>query len=257
MEKNIIHNLDAIQFMKQLPDESVNCIITDPPYGTIAQDWDKIVDFHELWTQFIRITTKQAPICVFGSEPFATKMRMAALDLFKYDWIWAKNSSAGFVHAKNMPLKKHEIIMVFSKGAMGHENLLGDNRMTYNPQYLKQQTTHYTNAKRNFQNCIGKRPSQKDEFTSEFTNYPSSILFFNKDKNSHHPTQKPLNLLRYLVQTYSNNNDTILDPFAGSGATPLAAILEHRNFLASELNTTYCTKANSIIKQQTSQLNIL
>lgn len=130
----ILDNNDCLLSMKNIPDGSVDMILCDLPYGTTACKWDTVIPFVPLWEQYKRIIKFNGAIALFGSEPFSTKLRYSNLEMFKYDWIWHKNSGIGFQHSKNMPLKRHEIISIFSKAPMGHKSLLGDRRMMYNPQ---------------------------------------------------------------------------------------------------------------------------
>ena len=134
MEIDNIYNMDCLEGMKQIPDGSVDAVICDPPYGTTDCKWDSVVPFEPMWEQFNRILKANGTVVMFGSEPFSSQLRMSNIEQYKYDWLWVKPTSTGFQHAKNMPLKDYETISVFSKGSMGHANLLGDRRMTYNPQ---------------------------------------------------------------------------------------------------------------------------
>lgn len=204
IELNKIYNEDCLEGMKRIPDGSVDCIICDLPYGTTASPWDSIIPLKELWEQYRRIAKPNAPIILFGSEPFSTMLRMSNLREWRYDWIWEKNSSAGFVHAKNRPLKNYEIISAFCKCGMGHKSTMGDKRMTYNPQGLIPVHITNKNCRNKFGNIIAKRASHKEVTIQEWTNYPKAILKFDKDKSNYHPTQKPVDLIRYLVRTYTN-----------------------------------------------------
>ena len=204
MELNKIYNEDCLVGMKKIPDAIVDCIICDLPYGTTASPWDSIIPLKELWLQYRRIAKPNAPIILFGSEPFSTMLRMSNLREWRYDWIWEKNSSAGFVHAKNRPLKNYEIISAFCKCGMGHKSTMGDKRMTYNPQGLIPVHITHKNSRNKFGNIIAKRASHKEVTIQEWTNYPKAILKFDKDKSNYHPTQKPVDLIRYLIRTYSD-----------------------------------------------------
>lgn len=256
IEPNSLHLGDCLDIMKDIPDNSIDCIICDLPYGTTDCAWDSVIPMQPLWEQYKRILKHQGSVLLFGSEPFSTMLRMSNLDWYKYDWIWEKSSSAGFVHAKNMPMKRHEVISVFSGASMGHESLLGENRMTYNPQGLIPCHKVSVNAKGKFGGVVGTRPSHKDVVVSEWTNYPSSILKFDNDGDGWHPTQKPVDLLRYLILTYSNQNDIILDNCMGSGTTCVAAIKEKRRYIGIEKEEKYFRIANKRIEQEKMQLNL-
>ena len=207
------------------------------PYGTTDCKWDNVIPFAPLWEQYNRITKYNGTVVLFGSEPFSTHLRISNIENYKYDWIWVKNNSTGFQHAKNMPLKNYEIISVFSKGSMGHKSLLKDKRMTYNPQGLIVcEKYHY--GKRSSGGIIGPRPSHKDVVKQEFTNYPKMLLHFNNEKG-YHPTQKPVELLEYLINTYTNEGETVLDNCMGSGSTGVACKNTGRRFIGIELDRNY------------------
>ena len=248
LELNRIYNEDCLEGMKRIPDNSVDCIICDLPYGSTACAWDSVIPFDGLWAQYRRVAKTNAPIVLFGSEPFSTKLRMSAFDLYKYDWIWVKNHASGFQHAKNMPMKDFENISIFSKGGVGHANLLGDKRMTYNPQGIQKCHIEYFNAKSKFGSTVGSRPSHKDHIVSEACNYPKTVLYFNKEPDCFHPTQKPVALIEYLIKTYSNRGGLILDNCMGSGTTAIACIRTHRNYIGFELDKDYYDKAQERIR---------
>lgn len=239
--------------MKRIPDGSVDCIICDLPYGTTDCAWDSVIPLDKLWEQYNRIIKSNGVICLFGSEPFSTYLRISNIGHYKYDWIWKKTTTTGFQHAKNMPLKNYEIISVFSNGSMGHKKILGDKRMIYNPQGIVRVDKISKRSKNQWGNICGERPSHKDRFITEFENYPTMILKFSHDKDKFHPTQKPVSLLKYLVLTYSNKGDTILDNCMGSGTTALACIDTGRNFIGFEKEKKYFDIAMQRIAQMKQQ----
>lgn len=236
--------MDCLEGMKMIPDGSVDCIICDLPYGTTDCAWDSIIPFDKLWAEYHRITKPNAPIVLFGSEPFSTKVRQSNMKEFRYDWIWKKSQGANFVHAKVMPLKEHEIISVFIRERKGS---------CYNPQGLRKCHKVKSNAAE-FGNIV-RDWEHGDSYVQEWENYPTSILDFKNDvgKEQFHPTQKPANLLRYLIATYSNEGDTILDNCMGSGTTAIAAIREKRHFIGFELNAEYYKKSLDRIQRELSQ----
>lgn len=254
MRLDTIYNEDCLVGMQRIPDGSVDCIICDLPYGTTGCKWDNIIPFDKLWEQYKRIIKKNSVIALFGSEPFSSHLRMSNIEWYKYDWVWIKTRKTGFVHAKNMPLKQHELISVFSPAPMGHASRLGDNRMVYNPQGLIAETRTRTNLLSRFGGTVGKRPSQKDTITSEYKNYPTSILNFKNATGNYHPTEKPVDLIQYLVRTYTSPGDTILDNCMGSGTTAIACIRERRHYIGFELNKGYYEKAQERIHQEESNL---
>ena len=246
MHKKIqLLNGDCLDLMKNIPDESVDMILCDLPYGTTACKWDSRLPFDRLWEQYNRIIKDNGVIALFGTEPFSTLLRYSNFKLYKYDWIWKKNRVTGFQHAKNMPLKDYEIISIFSKGSMGHKNLLGEKRMVYNPQGLIPCELTRKGTRR-FGSIIGKRPSHKDIITQEFTNYPKMTLEFASESGLH-PTQKPVPLLEYLIKTYTDSDETVLDNCMGSGSTGVACVNTGRRFIGIEMDDTYFEKASERI----------
>ena len=248
LELNKIYNMDCLQGMKFIPDKSIDMILCDLPYGTTDCKWDNVIPFEPLWEQYNRTIKDNGSICLFGSEPFSTLLRMSNLKMYKYDWIWVKSkgSCSGFIHAKNMPMKQHELISVFSKSAMGHKTLLGDRRMKYNPQGLIYKLTKENSTKK-FGSTVGKRPSQVEEYMREYTNYPTSILEFVSERGLH-PTQKPVALFEYLIKTYTNEGETVLDNCIGSGTTAIACMNTNRNYIGFEISKEYCDIAEKRIK---------
>lgn len=240
---------DCLEKMNEIPGGTVDAIITDLPYGTTACKWDSVIDLDTLWEQFERVGSTTCNVLLFGSEPFSTNLRMGNIQSFKYDLIWIKNRPTGFQHAKNMPLKNYEIISVFSKGAMGHMNLLGLKRMTYNPQGLQIINRPIKRSVSKFGSIVGKRKSHKNSGIQEYTNFPTMTLTFNKDTENLHPTQKPVALLEYLVKTYTNEGDTVLDATMGSGTTGVACVKTNRNFIGIEKDYKYFSIAKERIEK--------
>ena len=229
---------DCLEVMKNIKDKSIDMILCDLPYGTTECSWDNIIDFEKLWVSYERIIKDNGAIVLFGNEPFSTKLRNSRFNLYKYEWIWIKNVPTGHLEVKNKPLRKFENIIVFSKGnsANGCKN-----RITYNPQGLievnKTRKTSCTGS------IFGTRPSRQkgNIIVQKYTNYPVNILEFKKDKGRLHPTQKPVELLKYLIRTYTNDGETILDNCMGSGSTG-QAVLEiggDRKFIGIEMNDNY------------------
>ena len=236
--------MDCIEGMKQIPDGSIDCVICDLPYGTTDCKWDSVIPFEPLWEQYRRVVKPNGHVVLFGSEPFSTMVRMSNLDWYKYDWIWKKTKAVGFMNAKNAPLRDYENICVFCDGAS-----------RYNPQGLIKQKSHNSRPSFKEDNIYGKRHEFAD---SEYTNYPKQVIeFANPSGAGHlHPTQKPVDLIAYLVRTYSNEGDTILDNCMGSGTTAIACIKEKRHFVGFELNKEYYEKAVKRIEAEQSQLTL-
>ena len=245
---------DCLEVMKSIPNGSIDAIITDPPYGTTACKWDSVIDFDLMWEQLNRIIKPNGAIVLFGSEPFSSALRMSNIKNYKYDWIWDKASATNFVHAKNKPMKQHEIISVFSLGTTVHKGQ-SKTRMDYNPQGLIEINKKRKKTKTSGVNFT-ERPSHKDEFISTHTNYPKTILTFKRDKGLH-PTQKPILLMEYLIKTYTNENETVLDFTMGSGSTGVAAKNTNRNFIGIEKDEAYFKIATDRISKEEKQLKIL
>lgn len=226
---------DCLELMKDIPDGSVDMILCDLPYGTTACKWDSIIPFEPLWECYKRIIVPNGAIVLFGSEPFSTKLRNSNMDCYKYDWIWKKESPTGFVTVKLQPMRIYENISVFSLGTCATG---GKRNMKYYPQGLK-----VTNKK-----CVvgrkpeylGKKTRQLGkEYIQKYTNYPKNIIEFKRDKDKLHPTQKPVALLEYLIKTYTNQGETVLDNCMGSGSTGVACVNTGRHFIGMEMDKKY------------------
>lgn len=206
-------------------------VLADLPYGTTACKWDTRIPFEPLWKELHRVCKPNAAMCMFGSEPFSSRMRVRNLKNFKYDWIWRKKKPLGFLNAKKMPLKDHEIISVFY-AKQSH----------YFPQGLVA-GVFKTSRPAKGQGHGGETMSSQREYPpSLFGNYPRSTLEFSNDsygKKCFHPTQKPVTLLEYLIKTYTNEGDTVLDPTMGSGSTGVACKNLGRKFVGIEMDLVY------------------
>ena len=242
MEIDTIYNMDCLEGMKMIPDGSVDCIICDLPYGTTRNQWDSIIPLPELWAEYKRIAKPNAAIVLFAQTPFDKVLGASNLEMLKYEWIWQKESGTGFLNAKKMPLKFHENILVFYQ-----------EMPTYNPQGLVYNPKVQRRGGSSFGKNYGNAETQN---YAEYENYPRDIIGINHDTDTFHPTQKPVNLLRYLIATYSNEGDTILDNCMGSGTTAIAAIREKRHFIGFELNAEYYEKAMKRIKLERQQLTL-
>jgi len=218
---------DCLELMKKIPDKSIDLILTDPPYGVSASKWDKIVDFNLLWNQFNRIVKNSNTICIFGSQPFTTKLIFSNIEEFKYCWYWIKNQGTNFFHAKRMPIRKIEEVCVFGNGRYYPQ--ITDGHVPTNSAFgCSNGEVYYGNNKRNY---IGGKT----------TRFPSNILEFKCVDNYSrmHPNQKPLSLCEYFIKTYTLEDQIILDPFTGSGTTCLAAKNLNRQFIGIEKEEKY------------------
>ena len=222
---------DCLEVMKSIPDGSVDAIITDPPYNTTACHWDKLIPFDLMWEQLNRIIKPNGAIVLFGSEPFSSALRMSNIKNYKYDWIWKKNNATLFQHAKKMPLCEIEQISVFAK-----------KQPTYNPQGLK--PLNKVNKRGSMGSNLDK--GTNNEYIQTHTNYPRRILEYSKDGKLH-STQKPVALMEYLIKTYTNENETVLDFTMGSGSTGVAAKNTNRNFIGIEMDENYFNIASNRI----------
>lgn len=230
---------DCLELMDNIPDSSIDTIITDLPYGTTACKWDTIIPFEPMWKQVKRVLKPDKAIALFGSEPFSSQLRMSNIDDYKYDWIWVKSRSLGFTHCKNKPMQKSENISIFSTGKIKHYGQ--KNRTPYFPQELVPYGKKVNGDKSCNADSEGHRfarPSNKT-YIQEYTNYPVNILEFDNDGNTKHPTQKPILLMEYLIKTYTIEGETVLDITMGSGTTLLAAKNTNRKGIGIEKEKKY------------------
>ena len=236
-----LHKGDCLDIMKQIPNQSIDAIISDPPYGTTACKWDSVIPFNLMWEQLNRIIKPNGAIVLFGSEPFSSALRMSNIKNYRYDLIWNKIRAAGFLNANRMPLKQHENISLFY-GKLP----------TYNPiKYLDKpyDKTKY-NGKDMKENVLGSYTSKSNKNNGE--RFPKSILEFSQNwsrQQQIHPTQKPVLLLEYLIKTYTNENEIVLDFTMGSGSTGVACINTNRNFIGIEMDDNYFDIATKRIKE--------
>ena len=241
MELNKIYNEDCLIGMKRIPDKSVDMILCDLPYGTTANKWDTIIPLEKLWEQYERVIKVNGAIVLTSSQPFTTKLINGKSGLFRYSLVWEKSNVTGFQLANKRPLKKHEDVLVFYK-----------KQPTYNPQGLE------IYGKTNRRGSVGDNwtDMKQDKYIQKYTNYPTSMLNFDYDFNTFHPTQKPVALFEYLIKTYTNKNETVLDNCMGSGTTAIACMNTERNFIGFELDKTYYEKSLERIKNHTTQIEL-
>ena len=225
---------DCLELMKELPDNSVDLILCDLPYGTTACKWDTIIPFDKLWEQYERVAKPNAPIVLTASQPFTSALVMSNPKLFKVEWIWQKNRGSNFATTKYQPMKEHESVLVFCKGVANYYPIMqpraegGKSRAKYaiNPS---------NTGKREAYNGM----TETEKITlNEDLRVPSSIQKFNTEVGLH-PTQKPVTLFEYLIKTYSKENDLVLDNCAGSGTTAIACLNTNRQFIVMEKEQKY------------------
>ena len=226
---------DCLELMKDIPDRSIDMVLCDLPYGTTRNKWDGVIPLDKLWKQYERIIKDNGAIVLFSQMPFSAELVHSNLKLFKYEWIWQKDNGTGFLNAKKMPLKIHENILVFYKKLP-----------LYNPQmrtgfkpYKCKQGRHSTNYGAYEQGHITESNGER---------YPIDIIEFKKDSGLH-PTQKPVALLEYLIKTYTNEGETVLDNCMGSGSTGVACVNTNRNFIGYELDEKYFEIAEKRINE--------
>ena len=242
---------DCLDRMKEIESGSVDAIICDPPYGTTACAWDSVIPMEEMWVELLRVAKDLAPIVLTSSQPFTSLLGASQIGLLKYAWVWEKNRPTGHVHAKNKPMKKYEGVLVFSTGTTVHASQ-SERRMTFNPQglvALKEPKIRRRND-RGDDTVLAMRKSHKDTLR-HFDNYPSSIIHFDVDQRDQrfHPTQKPLGLMEYLVNTYSHAGQTVLDFTMGSGSTGVACANTGRSFIGIERDEGYFKIASDRIHE--------
>jgi site-specific DNA-methyltransferase (adenine-specific) len=231
--------------MKSIPDGSIDAIITDPPYGTTACKWDSIIPFDLMWEQLNRIIKPNGAIVLFGSEPFSSALRMSNIKMYKYDYVWVKSKAQHFAQAPYRAMTIHENILIFSKGGTAKN---ANNRMKYNPQGL-QPYNKIVIGKKAKHSEHRKRKTDQLNYIQEWTNYPNTLLEFNNEGNTIHPTQKPVSLMEYLIKTYTNEGETVLDFTMGSGTTGVACKRVNRNFIGIELDKNYFDIATKRINE--------
>lgn len=241
LDINTVHMGDCLELMKNISNYSIDMILCDLPYGTTQCKWDTIIPFDKLWEQYERIIKPNGAIVLTGTEPFSSFLRLSNLKLYKYDWVWDKIKGTGFLNAKKQPMRNHEIVSVFYK-----------KQCIYNPQktfgHIKKKTFRASHLQTE---VYGEMKNNYHYNSTE--RYPRSIQIFSTDtqNSSFHPTQKPISLFEYLIKTYTNENDIVLDNCAGSGTTGLACKNTNRNYILIEKEEKYF----NIIKKRLNPIN--
>lgn len=229
---------DCLEKMKDIPDGSIDTILCDLPYGTTACKWDTIIPFEPLWEQYKRIIKDNGAIVLTASQPFTSALVMSNVKMFKYEWVWEKHQGTNPMCAKIFPLKSHENILVFAKS-----------KTKYNPiMEIGKPYSGFNSSNVQSEVYGGGRSVHRDN--KEGTRYPKTILRFTKDKGKRlHPTQKPVSLMEYLIKTYTNEGDLVLDNCMGSGTTGVACKNLNRNFVGIELDPEYFKIAEKRINE--------
>lgn len=246
-----IYNEDCLVGMQRIQDSSIDCIICDLPYGTTGCKWDKVLDFDRLWSQYKRIIKEDGAIVLFSQQPFTSLLISSNIEMYRYSWLWVKDNASNFIISHLQPLRLTEDICVFGKL---YATTRKDNR---NLRYYPQMRTGF-NA---YKIVSGKQKTDSSairggrakeggfESVSDGSRYPINLLYFNRDADKQHPTQKPVALIEYLIRTYTKQGDTILDNCIGSGTTAVAAINTNRHYIGFELNKDYYNIATERVKR--------
>ncbi|MCM1260603.1 MAG: site-specific DNA-methyltransferase [Staphylococcus sp.] len=236
----ILFNGDCLKVMDELINNGVkvDAVITDPPYGTTKNKWDSVIPFDKMWKCLLKLSNDKTPIILFGNQPFTSLLVVSNLKMFRYSLVWVKNKFSDFLNAKRKPMKTNEEILLFYK-----------KQPIYNPQY-----SYSTPYKRwNTQDAVDKQTNygkhKKNVSESNGKRLPTTVLNFNRVERPIHPTQKPVELLEYLIKTYTNEGDTILDFTMGSGTTGVACKNLNRNFIGIELDKKYFEIAKERLKE--------
>lgn len=235
---------DCLEVMMLIPDASVDMVLCDLPYGTTACKWDSIIPFDALWEQYRRVTKPNAAIVLTASQPFTTALIASNLGEFRYCWVWEKEQGTGFANAKKMPLKSHEDVAVFYAKPPN-----------YAPQGLVPCNKVRQHAASDVGRALGANGLHGKTFTQEFSNYPKSVIRFARDRNKDHPTQKPVALMEYLIRTYTNEGDVVLDNTMGSGTTGVACTNTGRRFIGIEREPKYYEIAKERISESHSKIS--
>lgn len=242
MQHQVIQG-DCIEVMRSIPDGSVDMIFTDLPYGTTQCPWDQVIPFAELWEQYLRVAKYSAAIVLTAAQPFTSVLIASQLALFRYEWIWEKGNATGFLNAKKQPLRAHESAAVFYRS-----------QPTYNPQMQSGHERKTTQRKTVNSECYGKALNLTQYDSTD--RYPRSVQFFSSDKQkgSYHPTQKPVALARYMIETYTNPGDTVLDSCAGSGTAAVACAQSGRKSISIEKLAKYIPVIHERLSHATEDL---
>lgn len=230
---------DCLELMKNIPDGSVDMILCDLPYGTTQCKWDSMIPFDKLWEQYHRIAKEHAAIVLFGIEPFASYLRISNIKNYRYDWIWEKSKATGFLNSKKQPMRAYENICIFSKRLANY----------YPLGLIKGKYKNFASAKLD-SNKIKIYGKEREFGESEYGNYPKNIIkISSKIGKRYHTTQKPVALLEYLIKTYTNEGETVLDNTMGSGSTGVACVNTNRDFIGIELDVGYFETAKQRIDE--------
>ena len=249
-----LHLGDCLEVMKDIPAGSVDAILTDIPYGTTACAWDEIISFEPMWAGIKHVLKPRGVFVTTASQPFTSRLVMSNLEWFKYEWVWDKRNTTGFMNAKYMPMKQHENLLVFC-----------GNKTVYNPQFeiISKDDPRYRKHGRGFKQRNKDYDSVYGDtkirwHAEDCRRYPKSIIRINTSNGAGkiHPTKKPVALYEYLTRTYTNEGDTVCDITMGSGTTGVACVQTGRNFIGIEIEPKYYEIAEKRIKEAQMQLRL-
>lgn len=247
METIRFEHKDCLELLRELPDGCIDLMLQDPPYGVTQNEWDKEPFLPLMWAEWERVLKPNGAWIFTAQQPFASSLIMSRAGFFKYEIIWRKSHATGFLNAKKQPLRIHENVLVFYR-----------QQPTYNPIIFDKpkQNIRPITLKPRLSDNYGKFKEGNTRTIPVDKSYPDSIIYFDNESKTEtdHPTQKPEDLFRYLIKTYSNEGDTVFDGYAGSGTTAIACIKEKRKFIGCELNAEYYSKAADRIKEERSKL---
>lgn len=255
MQIKLIHG-DCLERMKDIPNGSIDAIITDPPYGTTACSWDSVIPFDLMWEQLNRVIKPNGAIVLFGNQPFTSFLIYSNIKKFRHQWTWIKNKPTGAFNAKYMPMKSSEDIIVFGLNKVNYYPIMVKRTESeFQSSYRKNDSISWGSNITSTKNNIIKRKSKEQQWFK----YPTNVINIPKDDKRNglqHPTQKPVALMEYLIKTYTNKNETVLDFTMGSGSTGVAAINTKRNFIGIEKEQKYYDIAQSRITQAQNELKL-
>lgn len=270
-----IHHDDCLNAMKQLPDDHVDFVFADLPYGTTNNKWDVVLDLDALWDEYERVVKTNGAIVLSASQPFTSQLVMSKPEWFKYEWIWEKQRASNFMRAKHEPLKYHENILVFSKGNIDFQpqrypvleinEIMAMNKTEMNEMMKTKAYDRYGTIDR--RKTVRNPDTNKDHLGSSIQRVrnaddgyrnPKSVLKINKKLHGNiHPTQKPVELVEYLIRSYTNENDVVLDNTMGSGSTGIACINTNRQFIGMEKDSVYYEQAKEWLSEHQKQVRSL
>ena len=236
LQINSVNNGNCLDLMSDIDDKSIDMILCDLPYGTTACKWDTVIPFEPLWAHYKRIIKDNGAIVLTASQPFTSALVMSNIKMFKYDWVWDKKLPSGMQIAKYRPMQRHENVLVFSNGTPKYYPIKTQQKERTGKIYSKSDSSPLA-----FDDGVLKTYKEKN---------PQSIIeFYKRDKLMVHPTQKPVALFEYLIKTYTNEGELVLDNCAGSGTTAIACLKTNRNYILIEQETKYCDIANKRIAE--------